>query len=177
MAVEPVTPQPSFEPENLLDIEPVTAAKSGEAPPPAAPEAAAAPAPPPEAPPPKSAAPAPKPVEKSVVEKPAPVEKPAAPAEDKPPPRLVSAFDSFLAGRYSDAARIDPAAFATARARFHAYLLRAAARFTLGEIGNDRNLLAAARSDAAAAHRIDSNASPDEALFSPRFRAFYQQAH
>ncbi|HEX6832595.1 MAG TPA: hypothetical protein VF132_03585 [Rudaea sp.] len=87
------------------------------------------------------------------------------------PAPLLRAFDDYVSGRYSEAARIDPEFFTDHRQRFHAYLLRSAARFALAQLG-DRSLLEEARSDARAALALDRTA-PDPAVFSPRFRAFY----
>jgi hypothetical protein len=99
-----------------------------------------------------------------------------AASEHVPPPRLVRAVDSYLAGRYVDATRIEPESFPAARTRFHAFLIRAAARFTLAQINGDKMLLAAARADAHSAQVLDAKAAPDEALYSPKFRTFYAQA-
>jgi hypothetical protein len=93
-----------------------------------------------------------------------------------PPPRLVRAVEYYLAGRYVDATRIEPESFPAARTRFHAFLIRSAARFTLAQITGDKMLLAAARADAHSAQVLDAKAAPDEALYSPKFRAFYAQA-
>jgi hypothetical protein len=154
------------------------AAKEPEPAPPPSP--APEPAPEPVAPPTEPAPPAKPPPREAP--KPATVEKtPATPpekpeSERAPPSRLVRALDSFLAGKYVDAARIDPAALSGNRARFQGYLVRAAARFTEAEISGDKELLAGARADAAAAHAIDATTQPDEIVFSPKFRAFYRQA-
>lgn len=112
--------------------------------------------------------------EKPGVEKPADL---AAQSERVPPPRLVRAVDNYLAGRYAEAARLEPESFAAARTRFHAYLVRAAARYTQAQLNGNKDLLAEARRDASAAYKLDPAAKPDEALFSPRFRAFYAQSH
>jgi hypothetical protein len=72
--------------------------------------------------------------------------------------------------------RLNPEAIADSRARFHAYLVRAAARFTLAEIGSDNAELDGARADARAARALDGRASPDAALFSPRFRTFFLES-
>jgi hypothetical protein len=97
-------------------------------------------------------------------------------SEHVPPPRLVRAVEYYLAGRYVDATRIEPESFPAARTRFHAFLIRSAARFTLAQITGDKMLLAAARADAHSAQVLDAKAAPDEALYSPKFRAFYAQA-
>ena len=103
--------------------------------------------------------------------------KPAPPQADRTPPaRLVRAVDSYLAGRYADAARIAPETLPAGRARFQAFLIRSAARYTLAELDGDKKLLAAARSDARAAKAIDAAAVPDSAVFSPKFRAFYAES-
>jgi len=104
-----------------------------------------------------------------------PVAKPAP--SNTPPAPLEEAFDNYLAGRYAKVVRLNPEAIADSRARFHAYLVRAAARFTLAEIGSDNAELDGARADARAARALDGRASPDAALFSPRFRTFFLESH
>jgi hypothetical protein len=138
----------------------------------------------------KAPAPAPAPIEEPA--KPVPVEpaktdtaKPSAPEKsakanttpEKPaaPDALVAALQNYIAGRYTAAARIDPAALPEARARFHAYLVRAASRFMLVSTGGDASLLDAARADVRAARALDARTQPDTATFAPRFRAFYAQ--
>jgi hypothetical protein len=108
--------------------------------------------------------------------KPPPEEKPPV-ARGGPPEPLVQAFDNYLAGRYNDVARINPDSYTDSRARFHAYLVRAASKYTLSRIAADENLLKAARADAAAAHALDARTQPDATLFSPGFRAFFQETH
>ena len=88
----------------------------------------------------------------------------------------MQAFESYLAGRYADAATIDPESLSGVRARFHAFLIRAASRYTQAQLDGDEKLLAAARSDAVAARALDARTAPDAAAFSPRFRAFYAAA-
>jgi hypothetical protein len=101
-----------------------------------------------------------------------PVAKPP-PTSNAPPAPLEEAFDNYLAGRYAKVVRLNPESLTDTRARCHAYLVRAAARFTLGEISNDNGELDGARADARAARALDGRATPDAALFSPRFRAFF----
>jgi hypothetical protein len=139
--------------------------KPAEAPPPKT--VAVAPAPKPVAPPP--APPRPPPAEKP------PVEKPVA-EKTAPPDGLVQAFDQFLAGRYADVARINPDAYADTRARFHAYLVRSAARYTQARLIPDEAMLAGAKADAAAARALDARTAPDATLFSPTFREFFAGA-
>jgi hypothetical protein len=105
--------------------------------------------------------------------KPPPPEKTPVVAKGEPPPPLVQAFDDYLAGQYADVSRINPDAYADTRARYHAYLVRAASKFTLGKISADDQLLNGARADIRAARALDA-AAPDAALFSPAFRSFYQ---
>lgn len=100
------------------------------------------------------------------------VEAPPTPA--KAPDALVQALQNYLAGRYLAATRVDPATLADNRAKFHGYLVRAAARFMLASTGlGDQGLLDAARGDARAAKALDAAAKPDAATFPPRFRTFY----
>ena len=106
------------------------------------------------------------------VSKPAPQEAPAekpAPEKSAPPDQLVLTFESFLGGRLTEVSRINPDAYADARARFHAYLVRSGARYTLSQLNGDQGLLDAARADARAAKQLNASASPDAVLFSPRF--------
>lgn len=104
-----------------------------------------------------------------------PVAKPPPPSNTPPAP-LEEAFDNYLAGRYAKVARLNPEAIADTRARFHAYLVRAAARFTLAQISSDNAELDGARADARAARALDGRATPDAALFSPRFRTFFLES-
>jgi outer membrane biosynthesis protein TonB len=110
------------------------------------------------------------------VEKP-PVEKPVVIARNTPPEPLVQAFDNYLAGRYADVARINPDSYADTRSRFHAYLVRAASKYTLSRISADEEMLKAARADAAAARALDARTTPDATLFSPGFRTFFEASH
>jgi hypothetical protein len=104
-----------------------------------------------------------------------PVAKPPPPGNTPPAP-LEEAFDNYLAGRYAKVVRLNPEAIPESRARFHAYLVRAAARFTLAQISNDNAELDGARADARAARALDGRATPDAALFSPRFRTFFLES-
>jgi tetratricopeptide (TPR) repeat protein len=92
------------------------------------------------------------------------------------PAALLRAYDDYVAARYAGVAKLDADALGGARARFQGYLLRSAARFALARLGDDKNLLEAARRDARAAQALDK-ATPDAAVFSPSFRAFYAAAH
>lgn len=105
-----------------------------------------------------------------------PSARPAPAAAAGPPPALIRAYADFTAGRFANAARLDVDAVNGANVRFQAYLLRSAARFALARSG-EPSQLDGARSDAAAAHRLDANAPPDERVFSPAFRAFFAAAH
>jgi hypothetical protein len=94
-----------------------------------------------------------------------------------PPEALQRALDDFVLGHYESAARVDPAALTDARARFHAYLVRAAAEYTLSRLADDGSAaLARARTAAGAARALDRQTTPDESLFSPAFRKFYASA-
>ena len=107
---------------------------------------------------------------------PVPEEKPPV-AHGGPPDPLLQAFDSYLAGRYAEVNRINPDSYADTRARFHAYLVRAASRYTLSRLSADDALLKSARADAAAARALDARTVPDATLFSPDFRSFFQDSH
>lgn len=108
---------------------------------------------------------------------PKPVEKPPVAEKAAPPDALVQAFDQYLGGRYAEVARINPDAYADSRARLHAYLVRAAAKYTQARIAADDTLLASAKADAAAARALDARLTPDATLFSPGFREFYNASH
>jgi hypothetical protein len=127
--------------------------------------------------PPKPVVPPPKPPEPPPKTTTPPIEKPIVVAKNMPPEPLVQAFDNYLAGRYGEVARINPDAYADTRARFHAYLVRAASRYTLSKISADPEMLKSARADAAAARALDSRTAPDITLFSPGFRSFFQDSH
>lgn len=105
-----------------------------------------------------------------------PAEKPVAPPSEKvgPPDQLIAAFENFLSGRLGEVARINPDLYADARVRFHAYLVRSGARYTLAQLG-DQSQLEGARADARQAHALNANAAPDAVLFSPHFRSFYSE--
>jgi hypothetical protein len=151
------------------------AAAPPEPPPPAAPAEAPPAAAPAE---PENTAPAKPPAARTQAPRPATEPPPASPASERAPPaRLLRAVEEYLSGRYADAERIDPESLPAGRARFHAYLVRAAARYTLAQVDGDKALLGRARADAASAYRLDPQASPDEIAFSPAFRAFYAQSH
>ena len=119
-------------------------------------------------PPPKPTMPPPPP--------PKPVEKPVVAEKAAPPEALVQAFDQYLGGKYAEVARINPDAYADAHARVHAYLVRAAAKYTQARMSADDALLASAKADAAAARALDAHLAPDATLFSPAFREFYGAA-
>lgn len=104
-----------------------------------------------------------------------PAEKPALSEKSAPPDQLVLTFENFLGGRLTEVSRINPDAYADSRARFHAYLVRSGARYTLSQLSGDQGLLDAARADARAAKQLNASASPDAVLFSPRFVAFYRE--
>lgn len=112
----------------------------------------------------KPAAPADRPADKSVV-----ADKAA------PPDQLVQVFDNFLSGRLPAVSRINPDVYSEARVRFHAYLVRCGARYTLAQLTGDQALLEGARADAHAAHALNASANPDPVLFSPHFRSFYAE--
>jgi len=99
----------------------------------------------------------------------------AAPAAVAPPPQLVSTLDAYIAGRYNDVVRVDPASIGDTRARAHVLMLRAASRFTLAQLAGDEAALEDARRDVRAARAAQGALAPDQVLFSPKFRDFYQR--
>ena len=124
--------------------------------------------------PPKPIAAPPRPVEPAPP-KPTTEKLPVA-AKNTPPEPLVQAFDNYLQGHYAEVVRINPDSYADTRMRFHAYLVRAASKYTLARIAPDEAMLNAARADAVAAKALDAHITPDPTLFSPGFRAFYQES-
>lgn len=99
--------------------------------------------------------------------------KPPVPSAGPAPAALVQSVDAFIAGRYSAVAASDPATFGDARAKAQGFLLRAAARYTLAQLAGGDPALDPARADVRAARAANASLAPDEALFSPKFRAFY----
>ncbi len=119
-----------------------------------------------------------------------PVTPPVTPPVNKPPPQtppttppvastapaaLVNALDAYVAGRYEQASNLDVAQFADTRARFHALLVRSAARHVLAQLRGEAGaaLLAQAQADIRAAKGLNPSAQPDSALYSPRYRQLY----
>lgn len=100
---------------------------------------------------------------------------PARPAAPQAPPALAGAVDNYLRGRYEQVAAVDPATLADKKARYHLLLLRSASRHTLAQIQGEAGapLLAQAQADIRAAKQLEPARTPDESLFSPRFRALY----
>ena len=74
----------------------------------------------------------------------------------------------------ADVAKLNVEAFKDERERSQALLVRAAARFTQAELGADESQRDAARVDVRALRARDARLKPDEVLFSPRFRAFFE---
>ena len=117
-----------------------------------------------------------KPPAASTAAPPAVASTPAKPAAGLAPAALVGALEGFIAGRFEQTANLDMGAFgANSRARFHALLLRSAARHTLAQVGGDRAdaLLAGAQADVRAAKALVPGAMPDSSVFSPRFRKLF----
>lgn len=124
--------------------------------------------------------PPPPPPVNPAVEKPVQIDKTPgekAPERAPPPDALVQAFDQYLAGRYAEVAHINADAYSDKRARFHALLVRAAAKYTQARIAGDQALLESAKTDVTAAHALDARTTPDATLFSPGFREFYSAGH
>ena len=128
---------------------------------------------------PKPAPVEPKPVQPTPAPPPTPAPKPPTPAPvpevPAAPTELVAAIDSFLSGRYAQAAQID-AAKLEPKARYHAFVIRAAARFLQAELqpgDAGKSLLSQAEGDVRGAKQLQPNATPDAVLFPPKFRQFY----
>jgi hypothetical protein len=148
--------------------------------------------PPPTAPPTKPVADAPPPVKpptKPVADAPPPAKPPTKPPTAPPtapptrpttpavnaPAALASAVDAFLAGRYDPVAGLDVNQFSDTRARYHALMLRAAAKFTQSQLRGEAGqaLVAQAQADIRSAKALDAARQPDTALYSPRFRQLF----
>lgn len=109
----------------------------------------------------------------------------ASPAATRPtaspapvaPAALRGAVEAWLGGRYTDLLRVDAAALSDARGRAQLHLFRAAAAHALAlQAGQaEGGGLDNARQEVRAARAAQSSLRPDEVLFSPRFRAFWQQ--
>lgn len=88
----------------------------------------------------------------------------------------MNAIDSLLSGRYTQAATLDMGQFPDARARWHALLIRAAAKYAMAQLQGDPSAaLAPIQADIRAAKALNASQQPDDRLFSPRFRSLYQQ--
>jgi len=109
---------------------------------------------------------------------PKPVPTPPEPvAASTAPEALSRALDAYLAGRYTEVAALDPGQFSDKRARYHALLVRAAARHTQSQLQGSSGsaALAAAQGDIRAAKALAPGQQPDAALYSPRFVTLYAQ--
>jgi len=97
-----------------------------------------------------------------------------------PPQPLLDAAQAFFSGELRQAVEIlndsGLAESPDARTRAHAALLRAAARFSLWQVGGgaDLDLLEAARQDVRTARDADPDLTPIQRAFSPRFLAFFE---
>lgn len=92
------------------------------------------------------------------------------------PAALQNLIDAYLAGRYETAAVAD-ANSVSGNARYHALLLRSAARFALYEMKPQEaaSWKADAESDIRIARSLGGVKTPDAAFFSPRFRKFFSE--
>ena len=136
------------------------------------------PAPRPTTPTPAPTTPAPRPVAPAPAPAPAPPPPPPKPvAASTAPEALSRALDAYLAGRYTEVAALDPGQFSDNRARYHALLVRAAARYTQSQLAGAGGsaALAAAQADIRSAKALAPGQQPDAALYSPRFIALYAQ--
>ena len=120
--------------------------------------------------------PVPTPTPVPVPPKPVPAQ-PAPVAASTAPEALARALDAYLAGRYTEVAALDPGQFSDKRARYHALLVRAAARPTQSQLQGSSGsaALAAAQGDIRAAKALVPGQQPDAALYSPRFITLYSQ--
>ncbi len=92
------------------------------------------------------------------------------------PAALQSLLDDYLAGRFSEAARADANSY-SGNTRFHALLLRAAARHALSELQAAEGAAqrSAAEADIRIAKTLTPGKSPDAAFYSPRFRKLFAE--
>ena len=76
-----------------------------------------------------------------------------------------------------EVAALDPGQFSDKRARYHALLVRAAARHTQSQLQGSSGsaALAAAQGDIRSAKALVPGQQPDAALYSPRFITLYSQ--
>jgi hypothetical protein len=178
-ATAPTTPTAANPPASGTAT-PVASQAPATTPPAGAPPAATPVRPPPSAPPASapvaSTPPRPTPAPTTAPPSAAPPAATSKPVAGSAPPALVAALDCYLAGRIEQTASLDLGGLADPRARYHALLLRSAARHTLAQAGGERGeaLLAAAQADIRAARALAPAQQPDAALFSPRFRRLYE---
>lgn len=101
--------------------------------------------------------------------------KPSTTGTATAPAALRNVVDQHLRGDYASVLRVDPAGLTDSRARAHAFLLRAAAHYTRAGMSPDGSQdLEAAGRDVRSARAALPSLNPDPALFSPKFRSFYQ---
>jgi len=137
---------------------------------------------------PATTTPAPPPAAKPPVTTPStPVaSRPSTPAPAKPAPTtpsrvaapavLKGLVDAYLAGRYADLDKADPAKAGDTTSRAQLLMLRAAARYLQAELdGRNGAAFDPARSDVRLAKAANASLAPDAAMFPPRFRSFWQQ--
>ena len=99
-----------------------------------------------------------------------------APASSGAPAALAAAVEHYLTGQYHTLLQLDPVSFADGRSRAQAYLLRAASRHATALLdGSGEAQTDAIQRDIRAARAANASLLPDAALFSPRFRALWQQ--
>lgn len=92
------------------------------------------------------------------------------------PAALQGLLDDYLNGRFSKAATADANTLSNT-ARFHALLLRSAARYTLFELQpvEAASQKSAAEGDIRIAKSLAPGKSPDAAFFSPHYRKFFSE--
>ncbi|MCK7592161.1 hypothetical protein [Pseudomarimonas salicorniae] len=102
---------------------------------------------------------------------------PSRPTASPAPAVLRSAVESWLAGNYTELLRTNAGSASDPRSRAQLHLFRAAAAFVLAEQAGQAEAggLDNARQEVRAARAAESGLQPDEVLFSPRFRRFWQQ--
>lgn len=81
--------------------------------------------------------------------------------------------DAYLSGRYNDVLKLSTSVPPTSKLRWHMLTLRAAAAYTLAELGQSKDASRIARQAADDARKSDPSRKPDSTFFSPRFVRFY----
>ncbi len=89
-------------------------------------------------------------------------------------PALLTILDDYLRGRFENASRVSVDAVSDRRAKFHALILRAAAKHRLAlRSSNGSTYLDQASADIRAAKTLNTGQLPDPSFYSPGFRNLF----